>query len=132
MSTSGPLPEGVSASSSRSTPALRTASYVALGTGAAGLVGAGVVRLMAQKDLNELKPHILNGRIRRDDAEAIALLDKLESKSSLMTALLIGSGAVTASGAVLFFLSPSRTPPPVSVGVSAGADGASASVSGSF
>lgn len=132
VSAQGQLPEGVSESSSRSTPGLRTASYVALGAGAAGLVGAGVVRLMAEKDLNALDPHLVNGRIPRDDAEAIQLRDSLASKGKLMTGLLIGSGAAIATGAVLFFMSPSNTPPPVSLGVSAGADGASASVSGSF
>lgn len=130
-SASGQSPEGVSASSSGNS-GLRTASYVALGTGAAGFVGAGVVRILAQKDLNELEKHLVNGRIPRDDAEALKLRDSLASKGKTMTVLLVGSGALVASGAVLFFMSPSSAPPPVSVGVSAGAEGASASISGTF
>jgi len=130
------LPEGgvsTTASSSHSTPGLRTASYVALGAGAAALAGAGVVRLMAQKDLNALEKRLnTNGRINPGDQEALQLRDSLASKGNLLTGLLIGSGAALTTGAVLFLTAPSNTPPPVGVGVSAGPGGASASFSGSF
>ena len=127
------LPEGaVSTSSSRSS-AMRTASYVALGTGAAALAGAGVVRILAGQQLEELLTHRnTNNRISPDDEEAMRLRNSLLAKNSLMTGLLIGSGAALTTGAVLYFLAPSNTPPPVGVGVSAGPDGASASISGSF
>ncbi|WP_224369115.1 PEGA domain-containing protein [Hyalangium versicolor] len=132
------LPEGVLSSPARpdpspSTPTMRVASYVALGAGAAALGGAGVVRLMAQKDLDSLEERLnASGRINAGDTEAIALRDSLASKGNLITGLLIGSGAAIATGGVLYFLSPSNAPPPVNVGVSASPGGASASLSGSF
>jgi hypothetical protein len=138
-SASGQLPEGsLSATTpasgrSGSTSGLRVASYVALGAGAASLGGAGVVRLMAQKDLEALEKRLnTSGRINAGDQEALQLRDSLASKGNLLTGLLIGSGAALTTGAVLFLVSPSQTPPPVSVGVSAGPQGASASFSGSF
>jgi hypothetical protein len=126
------LPEGGVSGSSRSGSGMRTASYVAMGAGVAGFAAAGVVRFMAQKDLDALDKHLVNGRIPRDDQEALKLRDSLAAKGNLMTGLLIGSGAVLTTGAVLFFTSPSNAPPPVNVGVSAGPEGASASFSGSF
>nr|WP_317987936.1 PEGA domain-containing protein [Hyalangium gracile] len=132
------LPEGSLSSSapqprSGSTSGLRVASYVALGAGVAALGGAGVVRLMAQKDLDALNDRLNgSGRINAGDTEAIQLRNSLASKGNLLTGLLVGSGAAIATGAVLFALSPSSTPPPVNVGVSATPQGASASISGSF
>lgn len=132
------LPEGgVSKTAPRSgagsSSALRVASYVTLGAGVAALGGAGVVRLMAQKDLNAIEKRLnANGRIDANDTEALELRDSLESKGGLLTKLLIGSGAALTTGAVLFLVSPSNAPPPVSVSVSAGPGGASASLSGSF
>jgi len=116
-----------------STPGLRVASYVALGVGAAALGGAGVVRLMAQKDVTALKAKTNDsGRIRSDDAEALALLDSLKSRNNLLTGLLAGSGVALTTGVVLYRVSSDKAPPPVSVGVSAGPGGAWATVSGSF
>jgi len=128
------LPEGsISSAPSGSTSGLRVASYVALGVGAVALGSAGVVRLMAQKDLNELENRLnTSGRINAGDQEALDLRDSLASKGNLLTGLLVGSGVALTTGAVLFLVSPSHTPPPVSVGVSAGPQGASASISGSF
>jgi len=120
------LPEG-------STSGLRVTSYVALGVGAAALGGAGVVRLMAQQDLNDLENRLnTSGRINAGDQEALQLRNSLASKGNLITGLLVGSGVALTTGAVLFLVSPSHSPPPVSVGVSAGPQGASASLSGSF
>jgi hypothetical protein len=122
-----------SASRSGSTSGLRKASYVALGAGAAALGGAGIVRLMAQKDLNALEERLnASGRINADDQEALRLRGSLASKGNLLTGLLVGSGAALTTGAVLFLVSPSNTPPPVSMSVSAGPGGASATLSGSF
>lgn len=125
VSTPGRLPEGTSG--------LRVASYVALGVGAAALGSAGAVRLMAEKDLNALEKRLnASGRINAGDQEALRLRESLASKGNLLTGLLVGSGVALTTGAVLFLVSPSHTPPPVSVGVSAGPQGASASLSGSF
>jgi hypothetical protein len=132
---SGPealMPEGSVSTQPRSASALRTTSYVVLGTGAAALGGAGLVRLMAQGDLEELRKREINGRISSTDQEALRLRDSLESKNKLITGLLVGSGAALTAGAVLFFMSPSKAPPPVHMGVSAGPGGASAFISGSF
>ncbi len=129
------LPEGSVASSSRplATPTLRVASYVALGAGVAALGGAGVVRLMAQKDLDALEERLnASGRINANDSEALALRNSLASKGNLLTGLLVGSGAALATGAVLFLVSPSEAPPPVTPGLSARSGGASVSISGSF
>ncbi|HEX8435274.1 PEGA domain-containing protein [Archangium sp.] len=124
-------PSEVAAQSGAVRP-LRAVSYGVLGVGLAAAAGAGVVRLAAQADYNELwKNHInSNNKINADDTEGRALLGKLAQKSKLLTGLLIGSGAALTTGTVLYFLSP--TPPPVSVGVSAGPDGAGASLSGTF
>ncbi|WP_241758908.1 PEGA domain-containing protein [Pyxidicoccus parkwayensis] len=117
----------------RSTSGLRTASYVALGVGVAALGGAGVVRLMAQKDLDALEKRLNNGRILSTDKESLALRDSLAQKGNVLTGLLVGGGAAVATGAVLYLLSPSSTtPPPVSVGVALDGEGASAMLSGSF
>lgn len=132
------LPEGTVATSapqphSQSTSGLRVASYVALGAGVAALGGAGVVRLMAQQDLNDLEKRLnASGHINAGDTEALALRNSLASKGNALTGLLVGSGVAIATGGVLFLLSPSNTPPPVNVGVSPTPGGASASVSGSF
>lgn len=119
---------------SRSTSGLRVASYVALGAGAAALGGAGVVRLMAQGDLNDLEARLNDkGRIDPTDTQALALRNSLASKGNTITGLLVGSGAALATGTVLFLLSPSQsTPPPVAVGVSVERGGATATLSGSF
>jgi hypothetical protein len=106
---------------------------VALGAGVAALGGAGVVRLMAQKDLDALEKRLnASGHINAGDTEALALRNSLASKGNLLTGLLVGSGVAIATGGVLFLLSPSDNPPPVSVGVSPTPGGASASLSGSF
>jgi hypothetical protein len=119
---------------SRSTSGLRVASYVALGAGAAALGGAGVVRLMAQSDLNDLEARLNDkGRIDPTDTQALALRNSLASKGNTLTGLLVGSGAALFTGTVLFLLSPSQsTPPPVAVGVSVERGGTTATLSGSF
>jgi hypothetical protein len=110
---------------------LRTTSYVVLGAGVAAAVGAGVVRLAAQSDYTELQKHLnANNKIDANDTVGRELLGRLAQKGNLLTGLLIGSGAALATGTVLYFLSP--TPPPVSVGVTAGPDGVGASLSGTF
>jgi hypothetical protein len=112
---------------------LRTASYVALFTGVTALGGAGMMRLLAQKDLNALEARLDNGRILSTDTEALMLRDSLAQKSNILTGLLAGGGAAVATGAVLFLLSPSSaTPPPATVGISTDGDGASAILSGTF
>ncbi len=130
------VPDGAKASSevtakSGSVRPLRTTSYMVLGAGVAAAAGAGVVRLAAQSDYTELQKHLnANGKLDANDATGRELLGKLALKGNLITGLLIGSGAALATGTVLYFLSP--TPPPVSVGVTAGPDGAGASLSGTF
>jgi len=129
------VPEGMSTAQRTSGPVrpLRVASYVTLGAGVAALAGAGVVRLAAESDYTELmKNHITEGKVDANDAAGMALLRRLEQKGNAITGLLIGSGAALATGTVLFFLSPSDEPPPVSVGVTAGPEGAGASLSGTF
>ncbi|WP_426755808.1 PEGA domain-containing protein [Myxococcus sp. Y35] len=117
----------------RATSSLRVASYVALGTGVAAFGGAGIVRLLAQKDMNALEKRLDNGRILSTDREALELRSALVQKSNVLNGLLIGGGAAVATGAVLYLLSPdSRTTPPVAVGFSADDSGASATVSGTF
>lgn len=113
---------------------LRTASYVAVGAGVAALGGAGVVRLLAQKDLNGLEDRRAanGGRLVSTDARAVALRDALEGKSHLMTGLLVGGGAAVVTGAVLYLVSSPAKAPPVALGVTADGTGAAASVSGSF
>jgi hypothetical protein len=116
-----------------STSGLRVASYVALGAGGAALGGAGVMRLLAQKDLNALEARLDNGRILSTDTEALVLRDSLAQKSNILTGLLAGGGAAVATGAVLFLLSPSSAPPPsATVGISTDGDGAAAILSGTF
>lgn len=123
----------IAQSRSGSSSGLRTASYVALGAGVAALGSAGVVRLMAQKDLNALKERLNDsGHITAGDQEALQLRSSLASKSNLITGLFVGSGVALTTGTVLFFMSPSHAPPPMNVGVTAGPGGASASLSGSF
>ncbi|WP_375755810.1 PEGA domain-containing protein [Corallococcus exercitus] len=113
---------------------LRTASYVAVGAGVAALGGAGVVRLLAQKDLNGLEDRRAanGGQLVSTDARAVALRDSLVGKSHLMTGLLVGGGAAVVTGAVLFLVSSPAKPAPVTLGVAADGTGAAASVSGSF
>ncbi|MBL0698651.1 PEGA domain-containing protein [Comamonas sp. JC664] len=120
-------------SNPRPTSGLRTASYVALGTGVAAFGGAGIVRLLAQKDMNALEKRLDNGRILSTDREALELRNALVQKSHVLNGLLIGGGAAVATGAVLYLLAPdSRTAPPVTVGLSADGNGAAASISGAF
>jgi hypothetical protein len=112
---------------------LRLTSYAALGAGVLAAGAAGLVRLSAGQDLEALTPRLnANGRVSANDPQGRLLLTSLVRKSNLMTGLLIGSGVAVAGGATLFFLAPATTPPPVSVDVSADADGLSASVSGTF
>ncbi len=130
------VPENTSTaqSASGSVRPLRVASYVTLGAGVAALAGAGVVRLAAQSEYTELMDKHVNtqGQVDANDAVGRELLGRLAQKGNAITGLLIGSGAALATGTVLFFLSPSDAPPPVSVGVTASPDGAGASLSGTF
>ncbi|MBZ4421372.1 PEGA domain-containing protein [Myxococcus sp. RHSTA-1-4] len=128
------LSEGVTGSvDSRPTSGMRKASYVALGAGVAALGGAGVVRMLAQKDLNALEKRLENGRILSTDKEALEIRNSLAQKGNVLTGLLVGGGVAITTGAVLYLLSPSSAPPPpVSVGVAADGEGASATLSGSF
>ncbi|HZH77868.1 MAG TPA: PEGA domain-containing protein [Archangium sp.] len=130
------VPEGANAApaTSGSVRPLRVASYVTLGAGVAALAGAGVVRLAAQSEYTELMDKHVNsqGQVDANDAVGRELLGRLAQKGNAITGLLIGSGAALATGTVLYFLSPSDAPPPVSVGVTAGPDGAGASLSGTF
>ena len=111
---------------------LRAVSWVTLGAGTVALAGAGIVRLSAEQDWTELRRGHLksNGQVSAEDARGVELVHRLASKGQLVTGLLIGSGAALATGAVLFLAS--SPPAPVSVGVTAGPDGAGASLSGSF
>ncbi|MCE9671743.1 PEGA domain-containing protein [Myxococcus stipitatus] len=116
-----------------STPSLRVASYVLVGVGAATLGGAGIVRLLAQKDADALNKRLHDGRILSTDQEALKLRDSLVTKSNLLTGLLVGGGASVAAGAVLYLLSPdSPSSRPVSVGVAMDGAGVATSVSGRF
>jgi hypothetical protein len=127
------VPAAVTATAPRPSSGLRVASYVVAGAGVAALGGAGVVRLMAQKDLNELNARLNDkGRINANDTRALALRDSLASKGNMMTGLLIGSGAALTTGVVLFLLSPSQSAPPATLGLSVDGQGASATLSGSF
>ncbi|TSC27389.1 PEGA domain-containing protein [Corallococcus sp. Z5C101001] len=130
------LSEGeVSAAQAPPRTGLRTASYVALGAGVAALGGAGVVRLLAQKDLDGLEARRAanGGQLLRSDAQAVALRGALVNKSHLMTGLLAGGGAAVVTGAVLFLVSsPAKAPPAVTLGVAADGTGAQANISGSF
>jgi hypothetical protein len=114
----------------------RMASYVTLGAGVAALAGAGLVRLSVQPEWEELTDpgngHLVGRKIRATDTRGVQLLHSVVRKRNAMTGLLIGSGAALATGTVLFFLSPDEAPPPVSVGVTAGPDGAGATLSGTF
>lgn len=113
---------------------LRVASYVTMGAGVAALAGVGVLRLAIQQDSQALKDgnHLnAHGNIAADDVEGRAIVGRMVDKVRMHNALLLGSGAALASGAVMFFLSPAQ-PPPVTVGVMAGPDEAGASVSGTF
>jgi hypothetical protein len=128
------LSEGVTETAGpRGTSRLRIASYATLGAGVAALGGAGVVRFLAQKDLDALEQRLVDGRILSSDREALRLRSSLAQKGNLLTGLLAGGGAMAATGAVLFWLSDSPTAPlPVSVGLSTDEEGASASLSGTF
>lgn len=129
-----PLSQGVAdAAAARAALGMRMASYAALGAGAAALAGAGVVRFLAQKDVDALKERLTQGRVLSSDQEALRLRSSLARKGNLLTGLLAGGGVAVTTGAVLFWLSASpAAPPPVSVGVSAAEGGLSASLSGSF
>ncbi|MCY1082843.1 PEGA domain-containing protein [Archangium lansingense] len=115
---------------------LRVVSYVTLGAGVAALAGAGYMRLSLQPEWEELtnpkNGHLTGGKLQATDARGIQLLRSVAKKQNTMVSLLIGSGAAIATGTVLFFLSPNEAPPPVSVGVMAGPDGAGATLSGTF
>ncbi|MGZ3459154.1 MAG: PEGA domain-containing protein, partial [Archangium sp.] len=102
--------------------------------GVAALAGAGLVRLSAQQEWTELQKNHLNanGRVDADDTTGRGLVTRLAQKGNVLTGLLIGSGAALATGTVLYFLSPHEAPPPVSMGVAAGPDGAGATLSGTF
>ena len=83
--------------------------------------------------MDALEKRLVNGRILSSDREALRLRGSLAQKGNLLTGLLIGGGAAVTTGAVLFWLSGSpAAPPPVSVGLSADDEGASASLSGTF
>jgi hypothetical protein len=131
FSEEGPLTESASR---RPPPALRKASYAVLGGGAAALAGAGILRLIAQKNLDKLEKRLNSrGRIDASDTEALALRDSLSSQNTLLTGLLIGSGAALTTGAVLFLVSPTRPAPrPVILDVAVAPAGASASLLGRF
>ncbi|MFY0582998.1 hypothetical protein ACN28S_59730 [Cystobacter fuscus] len=93
------------------------------------------MRLSAEQEWAELQRGHLNesGRVEADDVTGRRLVGQLARKGQVLTGLLIGSGAALATGAVLFLVSPSpRAPPAVSVDVTAGPDGAGASLSGTF
>lgn len=112
---------------------LRATSHGVLGAGVVTLAGAGIVRLVAQRELNELHGRLNeNGKVDPGDTRSLQLLSDLKRKNNLMTGLLIGSGAALATGALLYLLSPEQAPPPVSVGVTASPGGAGASLSGTF
>ncbi|NTX58101.1 PEGA domain-containing protein [Myxococcus sp. CA039A] len=133
ISAPNPLSDGIADSADRPTPALRVASYVLLGTGVAALGGAGVVRFLAQKNVDDLEKRLENGRILSSDQEALRLRNSLVQKSNLLTGLLVGGGAAVATGAVLFLVSPSSADtPPVSVGVATDGEAFSTSLSGTF
>jgi hypothetical protein len=125
------LSEGVAETAGPRTSGLRVASYATLGVGMAALGGAGVVRFLAQKDVDALEKRLVNGRILSSDTEALRLRSSLAQKGNLLTGLLVGGGAAVTTGAVLFWLSSPPTAP-VSVGLSADEEGASASLSGTF
>ena len=114
---------------------LRVVSYVTLGAGVAALAGAGLVRLSVQPEWEELTDpkngHLTGGKIQASDTRGVQLLRSVTKKQNTMVGLLVGSGAALATGTVLFFLSPNEAPP-VSVGVTAGPDGAGATLSGMF
>ncbi|OJH36000.1 PEGA domain-containing protein [Cystobacter ferrugineus] len=115
--------------------ATRVVSYVTLGVGVAALAAAGGVRLSAEQEWTELQRGHLNenGRVEADDVTGRRLVGQLARKGQLLTGLLIGSGAALATGAVLFLASPSpRSAPAVSVDITAGPDGAGASLSATF
>ncbi|MET0402420.1 MAG: PEGA domain-containing protein [Cystobacter sp.] len=116
--------------------AVRVTSYVTMGLGAAALAAAGGVRLSAEQEWTALRRDHLNenGRVDAQDATGRRLVEQLARKGRLLNGLLIGSGAALATGGLLFLVSPSprATPPPVSVDVTAGPEGASASLSGTF
>ena len=131
----GALPVTGVKATPRGPSAARVASYGLLGGGVATLAAAGAVRLSAQGTWVELREHHLNasGRVEADDAVGRTLVERLRGKSQWMTGLLVGSGAALVTGGVLYLVSsPGAPPPPVTVGVLAGADGAGASVSGRF
>ncbi|KFA89063.1 PEGA domain-containing protein [Archangium violaceum] len=115
---------------------LRVLSYVTLGVGVAALAGAGYMRLSLEPEWQELtnpaNGHLVDGKISAEDTRGVRLLRDVARKHNTMVGLLVGSGAAVVTGTVLFFLSPNEAPPPVSVGVTAGPDGAGATLSGTF
>lgn len=127
-------PTGETAKSGSVRP-LRVVSYVTLGAGVAALAGTGILRLAIQQDAQALEKgnHLnANGNVSADDRVGREIVNRMAGKVRIHNGLLIGSGAALATGLVLFLLSPSEAPPPVSVGVVAGPDGAGASLSGTF
>ncbi|HEX5749522.1 MAG TPA: PEGA domain-containing protein [Archangium sp.] len=126
----------VTAKSGGSVRPLRVLSYVTLGAGVAALAGAGYMRLSLEPEWQELtnpaNGHLVDGKLDGNDTRGVQLLRNVARKHDTMVGLLVGSGAAVVTGAVLFFLSPNEAPPPVSVGVTAGPDGAGATLSGTF
>ncbi|PTL83463.1 PEGA domain-containing protein [Vitiosangium sp. GDMCC 1.1324] len=131
---SAPVATEVTAKSGTVRP-LRVASYVTLGAGVAALAGVGVLRIAIGQDSKALEEggHLTaSGNVKANDPAGREILSGMAQKVRLHNGLLIGSCAALATGAVMFFLSPAEAPPPVSVGVVAGPDGAGASLSGTF
>ncbi|XHF09983.1 hypothetical protein NR798_45145 [Archangium gephyra] len=93
------------------------------------------MRLSVQPEWEELTDpkngHLAGGKIQASDTRGVELLRNVARKQNTMMGLLVGSGAALATGTVLYFLSPNEAPP-VSVGVTAGPDGAGATLSGTF
>ena len=113
---------------------LRVVSGVVMGAGVATLMGAGLVRLSAERDWTALRDGHLNanGRVEANDAEGRRLVESLARKGQVLTGLLVGSGVALVTGGVLFLASPPRAAPPVTVGVTAGPGEVGASLSGTF
>ncbi len=126
---------GASEVKSGSVRPLRVVSYVTMGTGVAALAGMGILRLAIQQDQQALeKGHHLNanGNVNADDSAGREILGRMSRKVRIHNGLLIGGGAALATGALLFLLSPNEAPPPMAVSVTAGPDGAGATLSGTF
>jgi hypothetical protein len=86
---------------------MRTYSYVALGVGAAGLVVGGITGGIAVGQHGTLKDECPNGVCRSTNAKAD--LDSFHSMTTISTVGFIVGGVGIATGAVLFFMSPSSS-----------------------